>query len=343
MVRRRKQGTPRRTATLTASATSEGEAGPSHTVPEETLPDEPTAPAPPDPRELLLRVEGIEQRRVPKKDSLQRLAQFLREKRPCPHPLETQQETEEATSAEQGQEQPINIRLRNTVVCAGLSKVWEKSKADCTCLAEPMGSGSQGDVADEQCPYCISDMEGSDISAVSSRCENPDCNPCIMMNQLDKTLLAGLGTKRNERLSAFFQLAPCLAKLFNSGELPEDRRKPLVEAFGDLLSCSLTKVRYLSNIGFLIMICPRLQQLQLERGWAIVYNNLSKIASAIGYHGNHNSQLAALIFIREFCIPDRENLWRSYLQSEELVEENRILTEVFAGCFEHSQEDNQSS
>ena len=224
--------------------------------------------------------------------------------------LQTQQETEEATSAEQGQEQPINIRLRNTVVCAGLSKVWEKSKADCTCLAEPMGSGSQGDVADERCPYCISDMEGSEIYAVSSRCENPDCNPCIMMNQLDKTLLAGLGTKRNERVSAFFQLAPCLAKLFNSGELPEDRRKPLVEAFGDLLSCSLTKVRYLSNIGFLIMLCPRLKQLQLERGWAIVYNNLSKIASAIGYHGNHNSQLAALVFIREFCIPDRENLWR---------------------------------
>ena len=88
MVRRRKQVTPRRTATLTASATSEGEPGPSHTVPEETLSDEPTAPAPPDPRELLLRVEGIEQRRVPKKDSLQRLAQFLLENRPCPHPLE---------------------------------------------------------------------------------------------------------------------------------------------------------------------------------------------------------------------------------------------------------------
>ena len=61
---------------MTPSATPEGEPGPSHTVPEETL-DEPTAPAPPDPGEVLLQVEGIEKRRVLNKDSLQRLAQFL--------------------------------------------------------------------------------------------------------------------------------------------------------------------------------------------------------------------------------------------------------------------------
>ena len=55
----------------------------------------------------------------------------------------------------------------------------------------------------------------------SVQCDNPDCNPCIMMNPLDKTLLAGL--------SPFFQLTSFLAKLFNSGELPEDRRKSMVD------------------------------------------------------------------------------------------------------------------
>jgi len=58
------------------------------------------------------------------------------------------------------------------------------------------------------------------------------------MNKLDEPTLTALGMKRKERLSAMLQLAPSIAESLNSGDVPEDRRQPLSEAFSDLLWCS---------------------------------------------------------------------------------------------------------
>ena len=163
---------------------------------------------------------------------------------------------------------------------------------------------------------------------VHGTCRNTECNVCILMNTLDQPTLVALGMKRNERLSAMLQLSPFLAQQLNSGEVPEDRRKVLAEAFSYLLGCSATKLRNVANVGFLVMLCPRLVYLNLERGWGNVWSNLSKIASAVGYHQNHRSQLAALVFMRRRCIAENSS-WAWFLQSIEHAEEDALAREIF--------------
>lgn len=209
-----------------------------------------------------------------------------------------------------------------------VSDVWRARKTDCTCSAEAIGRPSQGD-RDHDCPYCVCDEEGGDIATVTNKCQNEEeCAACMLMNKLDKPTLTALGLKRNERLTAMLELAPSIAQSLNSGDVPEDRRQLLSEAFCELLACCKTKLRYVSNVGFLIMICPHLKHLHLQKGWGDVWCNLSKVASAIGYHGDRRSQLAALMFVRQKCIAD-DNKWLWFLQSEDLEEEQRIDQEVF--------------
>ena len=219
-----------------------------------------------------------------------------------------------------------------------VSDVWTARKSDCTCSAEPITHPSQGDI-DHNCPYCIRDDEGGNMGNVPNKCRNEEeCAVCLLMNKLDKPTLTALGLKCNERLTAMLELAPSIADSLNSGHVPEDRRQVLCEAFCDLLACSRTKLRFVSNVGFLVMICPNLKHLHLQKGWGDVWCNLSKVASAIGYHGDQHSQIAALMFMRQKCIPENDK-WSWFLQSKELEEEQRIRQEVFQAAG-HSDGDN---
>ena len=213
-------------------------------------------------------------------------------------------------------------------VCHGMREIWRGRKNDCTCTPEAVGRPSQGD-RDHDCPYCICEDEGGDITTVSERCQNEaECAVCTMMNKLDQKTLTGLGLKRNERFRAMLQLAPSVAQCLNSNEIPEDRRQLLWPAFCDLLCCRRTKLRYVGNVGFLMMLCPNLKFLHLQRGWGDAWAHLSKIASAVGHHGDHRSQIAALMFMRQKCVAE-DNNWRWFLQSEDQAEERRIDEEVF--------------
>lgn len=218
------------------------------------------------------------------------------------------------------------IRDRN--VKRRIQELWTASQADCTCIGEPITRASQDDT-DQNCPYRLAIEEGGDITTTTSKCVNEiGCSVCTMMNKLDKPTLAALGLKRNERLTAMLELAPSIAHCLNSGEIPEERRQVLTEAFLDLLSCGKTKLRYVANVGFLVMICPRLKHLHLEKGWGDVWCNLSKVATAIGHHVDRHSQLAALIFMRQRCITDSSSKWFWYFQSED-PNEQTINQEVF--------------
>ena len=213
--------------------------------------------------------------------------------------------------------------------------LWTASKHDCTCIGEAVVRPSPGD-ADQNCPYCLCDERGGEVDQVSERCDNEQCTACQLMNKLDRPTLIGLGLKRNQRLTAMLELAPSIAHCLNSGELPNERRAQFVDAFCELLSCSKTKVRFVSNTGFLCMVCPKLKHLQLERGWGDVWANLSKIGSAIGYHTSHRSQLAALVFLIRRCARGAGNNWAWYLQPGDTEEEQRILREDFAGCYDET-------
>lgn len=185
------------------------------------------------------------------------------------------------------------------------------------------------DDRDHNCPYCISDDEGTDLATVKSKCQNEEeCAVCILMNKLDKPTLTALGLKRNERLTAMLEIAPSITECLNAHEVPDDRRQLLSEAFCDLLSCCRTKLRFVANVGVLVKMCPHLKHLHLQKGWGDVWSNLSKVASAVGHHGDRRSQLAALMFVRKKCIA-ADNKWLWFLQSEDLEEEQRIDQEVF--------------
>lgn len=204
------------------------------------------------------------------------------------------------------------------------------------CLPQRLVTDSEASDDDQACPYCQCQEEGRVLDRATERCGNDNCTVCSLINRLDRLTLAALGLKRNERLTAMLKIAPSIARYLNSGELPEERRRDLVKPLCLLLGCKQTKLRYLGNVGFLCMLCPRLQHLQLNSGWGEVLCNLSKIASAVGYHGDHHSQLAALVFIIQRCVRGSGNKWRWYFERDDRREEDSIRAEVFAGCFEET-------
>ena len=209
-----------------------------------------------------------------------------------------------------------------------VGEVWTASKTDCMCFGgEALVRPSPGD-RDQNCPYCICDEDGGDVATVTTKCRNEECAVCILMNKLDKPTLTALGLKRNERLTAMLDIAPSIAQSLNSGEVPEARQQQLSKAFGDLLGCSRTKLRYVANVGVLVMFCPNLKHLHLKKGWGDMWCNLSKFATAIGHHQDRRSQIAALLFMRQKCIAD-DNKWLWFLQSEDPEEEQTIEREVF--------------
>ena len=138
--------------------------------------------------------------------------------------------------------------------------------------------------------HTVCDKCGTEKDQVSQRCENQQCTACMLMNKLDRPTLVAFGIKCDECSTAILKLRPSIiAHCLNSGELPNARRAQFVNTFCGLLSCSKTKIRFVSNAGFLCMVCPKLKHLQLERGWRDVWANLSKIGLAIGYHITHQS------------------------------------------------------
>ena len=130
----------------------------------------------------------------------------------------------------------------------GIREVWKVRKNDCMCTVQAVSRPSQDD-RDNNCPYCICDEDGADITTVSENCQNEaECGVCTMMNKLDQKTLTGLGMDRNKKLTAMLQLAPSVAQSLNSGEVPEDRRQVLYQTFCKLLGCKRTKLQYVANV-----------------------------------------------------------------------------------------------
>lgn len=138
----------------------------------------------------------------------------------------------------------------------GMREVWRVRKNDCMCTPQAVSHPSQDD-RDHECPYCICDDEGADITTVHEKCQNEaECAVCTMMNKLDQQTLTGLGMKCNKKLTTMLQLAPSVVQSLNSGQVPEERRQVLYQAFCELLCCKRTKLRYVANVGFLTMLYP---------------------------------------------------------------------------------------
>ena len=213
-------------------------------------------------------------------------------------------------------------------------QLWDASKADCLCEADSSTRSSQGTQPGENCPYCQAAEEGAQICNVARKCGNQECRVCELVDHCEIPALVLMGVNRNDRLTALLQLSRYLVHILNSSDIDQERMAIITNALCSLLCCKQTKLRNVANTGFLAELCPNLVHVQLSTGWANLWSNLSKIASAVGHHQNRRSQLAALIFIREKCLPEPENHWHYYLQSEDEIEEQEVREAVFHECFE---------
>ena len=216
-------------------------------------------------------------------------------------------------------------------VDAGEAKgnLWTAVQPDCVCLGQPLRGSSQSDSPGENCPYHQGTDEGAEIHTVGRKCGTQECRVCLLIDHCELDTLVQVGVTKNALLTTRLRLSKYIAYILNSGDIHQERMATITKALCSLLGCEQTK-----NTGFLNLLCPRLGRLQLQRGWGDIFSNLSKIASAVGHHQTHRSQLAALIFLRKRCIRDAESNWHYYLQTDDGDEETEILNSVFSGCFE---------
>ncbi|XP_078363540.1 uncharacterized protein LOC144647736 [Oculina patagonica] len=311
-----------------------------------------------DARAALMAQAGIDIARIPKDDSLARLAEYLRTHQPLPSEVTSFLVIEPGTSTTAGnlENYPLSIffdvemtrnpedpRVRrlqqrfHTVHTAAVEKarqeLWDASKSDCLCLSEPHGgNSSQGTDPGDDCPYVRMSDEGGEIRNVNRLCRNTECRICGLMDYCELTSHVELGVSKNASLTAKLQVSKHIAHLLNSGDIDDDRVAAITEALCTLLSCKRTKLRNVANTGFLTMLCPFLECVQLQSGWGTLWSNLSKIGSAVGHHKGRRNQVAALLFVRKKCILAPESNWHFYLQTDE-EEEREIMDTVFAGCF----------
>ena len=235
---------------------------------------------------------------------------------------------------------PDNPRLRHfqqsfhtvhtTWVVKEKQDLWDASESECLCSPESQGGNSQGTDPSKDCPYVRMNDEGGEIHNVNHLCRNIECRICSLMDNCELTSHVELGVRKNASLMAKLKISKHIAHLLNSVEIDADRVAAITEALCVLLSCKQTN---LANTGFLTMLCPYLECLQLQRGWGALWFNLSKISSAVSHHEGRRNQLAALLFVRKKCILAPESNWHFYLQTEDKEEEREITNSVFAGCF----------
>lgn len=174
-----------------------------------------------------------------------------------------------------------------------MREVWRVRKNDCMCTPQAVSHPSQDD-RDHECPYCICDDEGADITTVHEKCQNEaECAVCTMMNKLDQQTLTGLGMKRNKKLTTMLQLAPSVVQSLNSGQVPEERRQVLYRPFASYYAAKERSFDMWQMLAFSQCSIP-IKLLHLQKGWGDVWCQLSKIASAVGYHDDHRSQIAAV-------------------------------------------------
>ncbi|KAJ7354934.1 hypothetical protein OS493_029043 [Desmophyllum pertusum] len=208
-----------------------------------------------------------------------------------------------------------NLLRRHQAIHRGVCKVdaksalqdlWVACRADCMCLGTPAGvdaSSSSQASQDVNCPYVLCDL-GNAIS---------------------------FGVNKNNRLTAMPELSQYIAAVLHSTEITEERRSAMSGALSCLLGCQATKLRNVANVGFLTELCPRLLSLQLQKGWGNLWGQLSKLSTALGYHQDHESHVAVLIFLRRQCVPDDN--WHWFLQSDDRAMEQRLHQTTFTGCF----------
>lgn len=216
---------------------------------------------------------------------------------------------------------------------SAMQGLWTACQADCTCIGTPPTNRSSQSSQDENCPYCLCSEQGTEIHTVTRNCENPECRVCVFINKCDLADAVSAGVNKNYRLTALLDLSQYIAAVLHSTEMSEERRNTLTRALCCLCSCKINRLRNVANVGFLTELCPRLKNLQLHKGWGDVWAQLSKLGTALGYHQDRQSQIAALIYLRKQVIPDRTSYWHWFLQSDDVILEERLNRTVFAGCF----------
>lgn len=227
-------------------------------------------------------------------------------------------------------------QVRSQEAKSAMQSLWMECQADCTCLGTPVGSGPASQ--DANCPYCLCTEQGEEVHTVARICGNTECRICALINKCDLGDGIRAGVSKNSRLTALLDLSQYIATLLNSTDLPEERRSSITHALCCICSCKITRLRNMANVGFLTELCPHLKLLQLQKGWGDFWNQLSKLGTAIGYHQNRESQIAALIYIRRQCIRDVNSHWHWYLQSDDLAKEQHLNCTVFDGCFPETTE-----
>lgn len=227
--------------------------------------------------------------------------------------------------------QAIHRGLRRAEAKSALQDLWQACRADCMCMGTPASSSSQGS-QDVNCPFALCSEEGAEIHTATRNCQNPDCRVCLLINRCDLGIAITVGVNKNDRLTAMLELSQYISAVLHSTDITEERRSAMSGALICLLGCQATKLRNVANVGFLTELCPRLLTLQLRKGWGNFWGHLSKLGTALGYHRDHESQVAALMFIRSQCVPDNNN-WHWFLQSEDLALEQQLNRTTFAGCF----------
>ena len=90
-----------------------------------------------------------------------------------------------------------------------------------------------------------------------------------------------------------------------------------------------------------MQMCPNIIHLRLVKGWGEFWNNLSKFGVAIGYQRNERNKLAALLYLRQSCLPNVNSKWHHYLQPSVREDADSLMRTVFLHCFNaHPQPEN---
>ena len=76
----------------------------------------------------------------------------------------------------------------------------------------------------------------------------------MLMNKPNKHTITALGFTCNKCLTAMLELAPLIAECLNTKDIPVGGRIQLSWAFGEILSCSSSRLRHFANTGMLIML-----------------------------------------------------------------------------------------
>lgn len=301
--------------------------------------------ASPDARAILLALPNLTTSRIPTAASIARLTEFLAMNQPTLPQLAPPSSAREAAILTSLRRTQQSFRLvRTEGVRQALQDLWRTCKVDCLCVGRPTTrSSSQESRREENCPYCLAEEDGSEVSSATYDCMNENCPICLLVNKCELGRLVELGAEKNNRLIIMLEMSQHIGFRLHAEDATSEQRDAILAALCRLLCCSITRVRNIASVGYLTQVCPNLLHLQLTKGWGNFWNEMSKFGNAIGYQRDERNRLAVLLFLRSTCIPDPESPWHYFLQSVDNERENELRRTIFPRCWTREQGEENSS